>query len=99
MEDNQSEYTFRPIFICPGKEDSKLVRLLIERMDKECEENQIIRIEFGDLTVIINVNYHPGGDGKAANTCTGLSGKLHTTYTYHRVQQLLEQRYLEQRGP
>ena len=78
LEENQSEYTCRPFFICPGKEDSELVRSLIERMDRECKENQIIKIELGDVTVTININYHPGGDGKALNTCTGISGKLHT---------------------
>ena len=53
-------------------------------MDRECKENQIIKIELGDVTVTININYHPGGDGKALNTCTGISGKSHT-YLYNRI--------------
>ena len=74
MEDNQSEDTFRPTFIAPGKEKGDLPRDLVERMDKEAEENQMISIEFGDITIKINISYHTGGDGKAAEYCTGIVG-------------------------
>ena len=43
-------------------------------MDKEAEENQIIIINFGDVAVKINIHYHPGGDGKAAEMATGIVG-------------------------
>ena len=75
MEDNQSEDTVRPIFLIPGKEKDDLVRIMVERMDKEAKVNQIISIVFGDVTVKINLNFHPGGDGKAGQTATGLGGK------------------------
>ena len=77
LEENQSENTVRPIFLCPGKETAKgdLVRALVERMDREAEENQTIIIDFGDVSVTINIQYHPGGDGKAAQTASGLLGK------------------------
>ena len=38
LEDNQSEDTFRPTFICPGKEDQDLVQLIVEKMDNEAKE-------------------------------------------------------------
>ena len=98
MEENQSEYTCRPVFICPGKEDAKLVRSLIERFDRECKENQIIKIELGDVTVTININYHPGGDGKALNTCTGISGKSHT-YLYNRILCLYQAQHITDSNP
>ena len=74
LEDDQSEETFRPTFIVPGKEKGDLVRDLVERMDKEAEENQVISIKFGDIVVKINILYHTGGDGKAAESCTGIVG-------------------------
>ena len=43
-------------------------------MDKEAEENQIISIKFGDTVVKINIHYHTGGDGKAAESATGIVG-------------------------
>ena len=51
------------------------MRALVERMDREAEENQTIIIDFGDVSVTINIQYHPGGDGKAAQTASGLLGK------------------------
>ena len=74
FENDQSEDTFRPTFIVPGKEKGELVREIVERLDKEAEENQIISIKFGDITVKINIQYHTGGDGKAAESCTGIVG-------------------------
>ena len=63
LEDNQSDETCRPTFLCPGKEDQTggLVRSIIERMDRESEELQSIRIELNGVTIVININYHPGG--------------------------------------
>ena len=75
LEDNQSEDTVRPIFLIPGKEKDELVRILVNRMDKEAKENQIISMEFEDVTVKIKISYHPGGDGKAGQTASGLGGK------------------------
>ena len=75
LEENQSEDTVRPIFLVPGKEKEELVRKLVDRMDKEAQENQIISLEFGDVTIKINIQFHPGGDGKAGQTATGLGGK------------------------
>ena len=75
LEDNQSEDTFRPTFLIPGKENEDLVRIVVERMDKEAQENQIISLKFGDVTVKINICFHPAGDGKAGQTATGLGGK------------------------
>ena len=75
LEENQSEDTVRPIFLIPGKEKEDLVRIFVERLDKEAQENQIISLEFGDITVKINISFHPGGDGKAGQTATGLGGK------------------------
>ena len=62
LEDNQSEATFRPTFLCPGKETQtgELVRSIIERMDKEAEELPSIKIELNGITIVINLNYHPG---------------------------------------
>ena len=75
MEDNQSEDTFRPTFLVPGKENEELVRTVVVRLDKEARENQIISLVFGDITVKITIHFHPGGDGKAGQTATGLGGK------------------------
>ena len=75
LEENQSEDTVRPIFLVPGKEKEDLVRIIVDRMDKEAQENQIISLEFGDVTIKINIFYHPGGDGKAGQTATGLGGE------------------------
>ena len=51
------------------------MRALVERMDREAEENQTIIINFGDVSVTVNIQYNPGGDGKAAQTASGLLGK------------------------
>ena len=62
LEENQSEETFRPTFLCPGKEDAtgELVRSIIERLDKEAKELQSVKIELNGITITINLNYHPG---------------------------------------
>ena len=62
LEDNQSEETCRPTLLCPGKEDQTggLVRSIIERMDRESAELQSIKIEVNGITIVINIDYHPG---------------------------------------
>ena len=69
LEENQSEETFRPTFLCPGKEDAtgELVRSIIERLDKEAKELQSVKIELNGVTVTLNLQYHPGRHSQLCN--------------------------------
>ena len=78
LEGSQSEETCRPIFLIPGKEKGQLIRTIVEQLDYEVEALQVITINIGGLDVKINLQYHPGGDGKAAKTATGLGGAICT---------------------
>ena len=81
LEDSQSEETCRPIFLIPGKEKGQLIRTIVEQLDHEVEALPVITINIGGLDVKINLQYHPGGDGKAAKTATGLGGAICTMCT------------------
>ena len=58
----------------PGKEQGDLVRTIIEQLDHEVEAIPTVNINIDGLDITINIHYHPGGDGKAAKTSTGLGG-------------------------
>ena len=74
MEKFQSDYTVRPIALIPGAEKGLLVENIVERLDRECIENEVIEIEMEGKKVTIKNNFWPCGDGKAASKCTGLLG-------------------------
>ena len=83
MERSQSDDTFRPNAMIPGKETSKsdLVRNIVERLDSEAEGLQEIKVIIDDVEVTIKIEYVPGGDGKALQTATGLMGAYCTACT------------------
>ena len=81
LEESQSEETFRPTFMIPGKEKGDLIRTIIEQLDHEVEAIPVINVNINGLDVKINLHYHPGGDGKAATTATGLGGAICTMCT------------------
>ena len=83
MERSQSDETFRPNAMIPGKETSKsaLVRNIVERLDSEAAGLQEFKIDVDDVEVTIKIDYVPGGDGKALQTATGLMGAFCTACT------------------
>ena len=81
LEESQSEETFRPTFLIPGKEQGDLIRTIIEQFDHEAAALPFITVNIDGLDVKINLHYHPGGDGKAAKTATGLGGAICTMCT------------------
>ena len=81
LETFQSDETIRINGIIPGKESADLARSIVERLDHESEALQVIELMINGVKVTININYHPGGDGKAANTTTGLGGAYCTCCT------------------
>ena len=72
----------------PGKETAKsdLVRTIVERLDSEAEGLQQIKVDIDDVEVTIKIEYVPGGDGKAIQTCTGLLGAYCTACTSNKRQ-------------
>ena len=83
LEDSQSDETFHATILLAGKEKatSDFVRNLVERLDREAKANQVIDVMIQDIKVTIKIEYHPGGDGKAATTATGLGGAYCTRCT------------------
>ena len=81
LETFQSDETIRINGIIPGKESADLARSIVERLDHEAEALQVIELMIDGVKVTININYHPGGDGKAANATTGLGGAYCTMCT------------------
>ena len=83
LEESQSDETFHAIFVLAGKENSKsdFVRNIVERLDREAKELQVIEVMVKGVKVTINIEYHTGGDGKAAITATGLGGAYCTCCT------------------
>ena len=58
-----------------------LVREIVERLDKETQELKSVSIELNGVTIIVNFDYWPGGDGKAIQTALGLLGAKCTSCT------------------
>ena len=83
LERSQSDDTFRPNAIIPGKETAKstMVRTIVERLDSEAEGLQEVKVDIDDIEITIKIEYIPGGDGKAIQTCTGLLGAYCTACT------------------
>ena len=59
-EDSQSDETFIPTSLIPGKEDEALVRRIVTRLDHEAEDLQVINLEIDNVNVTITIDYHPG---------------------------------------
>ena len=81
LETCQSDESIRINGITPGKENADLVRNIVERLDHEAEALQVVDLMINGVMVTINIKYHTGGDGKAANATTGLGGAYCTMCT------------------